>query len=73
MSSGRKEARRAREQAEQSAEEARRLRADISRKEKEERVKVQRKLIRGIRGRFNPFEVLPGSGSTLGGSSQQES
>lgn len=70
MSSGRKEARRAREQAEQSAQEARNLRADISRKEKEERVKVQRKLIRGIRGRFNPFEFLPG-GSTLGGTGEQ--
>lgn len=60
-----KEAKKARREAEAARAEASQLRADSQRKVKAEREKVQRNLIRGVKGRFNPFEVLPG-GETLG-------
>lgn len=68
MGSQRKQAREARAQAEEAAAEARSLRQTALQKEQEERIKVQKKLIRGIRGRLNPFEVLPQPANTLGGS-----
>ena len=64
---GRKEAKRAREEAQRAAEEARVLRAETMQKEKEEREKAQRKLIRGIKGRFNPFTFTRDEKATLGG------
>jgi hypothetical protein len=66
MSRGKKEARRAREASESAAAEAREQRAALAAKEAEEKDKIQRKLIRGIKGRFNPFEFLPDSRATLG-------
>lgn len=65
MHSGRK-ARRAEEALQRSAAEARELRTQVQRKDKAERLKVQNKLIRGIKGRFNPFEFLPDVKDTLG-------
>lgn len=73
MGSRKSQAREARASAEAAAAEARALRAEASRKEQEERVKVQKKLIRNIRGRINPFEVLPEVKPTLGGANQADS
>jgi|GEM_PF-3504959 len=69
MSRGRRQARRAQQAAEQSANEARNLRGAIMKKEQSERAKVQKKLIRSIQGSFNPFLFLPDSNSSLGGGS----
>lgn len=73
MSFGRKQARSARADAEQSAAEARNLRASIEKKEAEERLKVQRKFIRGVKGRFNPFAIFsdPQNPNSLGSTNPQ--
>lgn len=59
----------ARRDAERAAQEARRVREEMAAKERLEKDKANRKLIRGMKGRFNPFEVLPGDKPTLGGDS----